>query len=105
SGTTITALLLVNIDSDDAFKGSFIMAVPAIIGAIVLDLFDLIFMENSISALVEEPTGIIVGIIFSAIFGFITMRSLLKIANNFDFSKIVLFLGIFILIYLVLISI
>jgi len=104
SGTTITALLLVNIDSEEAFKGSFILAVPAIMGAIVLDLFDLIFMENSVSALVEEPTGIIIGIIFSAVFGLITMKYLIKIANNFDFSKIVLFLGIFILIYLALIS-
>ena len=104
SGTTITALLLVNIDSEEAFKGSFILAVPAIMGAIVLDLFDLIFMENSVSALVEEPTGIIIGIIFSAVFGLITMKYLIKIANNFDFSKIVLFLGFFILIYLALIS-
>ena len=87
SGTTITALLLVNIDSEEAFKGSFILAVPAIMGAIVLDLFDLIFMENSVSALVEEPTGIIIGIIFSAVFGLITMKYLIKIANNFDYAK------------------
>jgi len=104
SGTTITALLFSRVNSDDSFRGSFFMSVPAVLGAIGLDLIDYI-RGSSESIIALNPVGIIVAIALAAIFGIITMKILLKFAQETDFSNIVLVLALLVFVYIFLVLI
>ncbi|MHA1764783.1 MAG: undecaprenyl-diphosphate phosphatase [Promethearchaeota archaeon] len=86
SGTTVTFLLLRGFKKEDAFRMSFIISLPAVIGAI---LFDLIF-ENTALELGFEYFGLM---IIVAVIGFFMMGGLLKFARKLSFDKICYILG------------
>lgn len=93
SGTTVSVLLLLKIKSEDAFFGSFLMSVPAVLGAIALDLLSFITHQNN--GFIElNFLYVSVSIIFAFIFGLISLKILLDVARKYDFSKIVLVIGI-----------
>jgi len=98
SGTTVTALLYADLDGDSAFRGSFFMSVPAVLGAIGLDVLDYIRGSSDIIVL-SQPIGILIAIAIAAILGIITMKALISFAKNVDFSNIVLVLAAIVLIY------
>lgn len=82
SGTTITACLLSELDRRFAVKYSFIMSIPAILGAAVLELKDV----------GSEPiTGMLVlccmiGGIIAAVVGYICMRTMLVVVRRKKFK-------------------
>lgn len=78
SGTSITACLLCGFDRKYAVKYSFIMSIPAIIGALIMEL-------TKIDG--EHITGsdvgcYLVGMIFAAIVGYIALRVTIKIVSG-----------------------
>lgn len=78
SGSTIAACTFCGFDRKFAVKYSFILSIPAILGAAVLELKD-------ISS--EAVTGSVVGtyaagMIAAAIVGYVAIRSMLKIVQN-----------------------
>ena len=81
SGTTITACLLCGFDRKYAVKYSFIMSMPAILGALILKLFKL--SESAASA----PTaGIILGMLLAAIVGYASLYIVNKLVLNKGFK-------------------
>ncbi len=82
SGTTITACLLSGFDKRFAVKYSFIMSIPAILGAAVLDIKD-IFSE-SISA--GEAVNYVAGMLAAAVVGFICIKFVLVLVRNRKFK-------------------
>jgi undecaprenyl-diphosphatase len=84
SGTTISFLLLRKIDEEDALKISFIISVPAVIGAI--------FFRGVPSELDFNAGAIIV--VITCLFGYLTMEALLRFARDVDFSKFCITFGI-----------
>ncbi|MCR5235422.1 MAG: undecaprenyl-diphosphate phosphatase [Lachnospiraceae bacterium] len=70
SGTTITACLLCGFDRKFAVKYSFIMSVPAILGALILELFKL---PGSDGAGVSAG-ACIVAMILAAVIGYFALR-------------------------------
>lgn len=82
SGMTITACLISGFDKRFAVKYSFIMSIPAILGAAVLDLKDL--FTESISA--GEAGCYVVGMLFSAAVGFICIKFVLALVRNRKFK-------------------
>ncbi|MCG7319288.1 undecaprenyl-diphosphate phosphatase [Brevibacillus laterosporus] len=78
SGLTIAGALLRGIDRNDAARFSFLLSLPAILGACVLQVKDL----------VEQPvlsSGIIpmlVGAMFAAITGYIAIRWMIKLISS-----------------------
>lgn len=74
SGSTISAGILVGIDKMKAAKFSFLLSIPAIIGAFLLELTKL-----DLSAVNAQIAPILTGMIASIIIGYISLKFLLKI--------------------------
>ena len=82
SGTTITACLLCGFDRKFAVKYSFILSIPAILGAAVLEIGD-----AAGEAVSGGQIGIYVaGMIAAAIVGYISIRSMLTIVKKRKFK-------------------
>lgn len=82
SGTTITACLLSGYQRNFAVKYSFIMSIPAILGALVLELTDL----QAISVTSTEIVYYIIGMIIAAVVGFICIKTMLVIVRKKKFT-------------------
>ena len=94
SGTTITVLLMCGIKQELALKLSFIMSVPAVLGAIVL--FD-------VRSVTSVSIGDAVIMILSAlILGYLTMSILLRFAKRVNFACFCISLGVLTLLMVLL---
>lgn len=78
SGTTITACLLSGFDRKFAVKYSFIMSIPAILGSVVLQLFDL--GNEQISS--TEWMYYLVGTLVAAVAGYICIKIMLYVVRQ-----------------------
>ena len=78
SGSTIAAATFCGLDRKFAVKYSFILSIPAIIGAAVLELSDI-----SAEAVTGKLAGTYAaGMIAAALVGYIAIRSMLKLVQN-----------------------
>jgi len=94
SGTTIAFLLLRRIRQEDALKISFIISVPAVLGAVFIDLIGNV-----------QNFNLFIGIsmlISSFIFGYATINVLLRFASIVKFSKFCISLGLIAIIITIL---
>lgn len=82
SGTTITACVASGFDRSFAVKYSFIMSIPAILGAAVLELKDI----GSVKVTAPEVASYIVGMLVAAIVGYICIKTLLVIVRKKKFT-------------------
>lgn len=82
SGTTITACLLCGYQRKFAVKYSFIMSIPAILGALVLELKDF----GEIAAAPAEIGYYIVGMLIAAVVGYICIKTMLVIVRRKKFT-------------------
>jgi len=90
SGLTVSVLLLRKFNSASALKLSFLMSLPMVLGGnIILNLNNMNFTFNSF-----------LGLVFSFIFGLLTISLLLKIAEKINFGYFVFFFGALIIIAL-----
>lgn len=81
SGTTITSGLLCGLRRDFAVKYSFIMSIPAIIGAALVEVPN---MHRDIAA--ASAVYYIVGIVVSAVVGFVCIKTMLVVVRNKKFK-------------------
>ena len=82
SGTTITACIISGFDRNFAVKYSFIMSIPAILGAAVLQLKDI----GSVEVTAPEVGSYIAGTAIAAIVGYICIKTLLVIVRKKKFT-------------------
>jgi undecaprenyl-diphosphatase len=78
SGATITAGLFQGFKREDAARFSFLMSIPIIAGAGLLKLPDILHATNH--------TPLIVGFISAAIFGFLSIKFLMKYISNRSYA-------------------
>jgi len=98
SGITITASRFLNFDRHDSTKVSFYLSIPALMGAGALSLKDVV-NEN-----VEFNFLLIISIILSFIFSYLTIKYFLIYTKNFSLKffviyRIILSIMIFLIIY------
>ncbi len=99
SGMTISGCLSRNMDRKNAAKFSFLLSIPAILGAMVLTLKDIITGEVALG----ETFGvlpIVCGCITAAISGYLAIRFMVKIIENKKlkwFAFYVFALGLFLI--------
>ena len=87
SGLTVSALLLRRFDGASALKLSFLMSMPMVLGGnLILNLKEFTFSLE-----------MFLGLIFSFVFGLLTIGLLLKIARKINFGWFVLIFGIVII--------
>ncbi len=89
SGTTIVAGLLCGLDRAYAAKYSFIMSIPAVLGALILEMFDL--GEETITA--SDVGCYIVGMLFAAVIGYFALRLLLNLVVSRYFKYFAYYCG------------
>lgn len=92
SGLTISGALFRNMDKDFAARFSFLLSIPAILGAAVFDMKDV--LEAGVENLDSASIG--AGFIFAAIFGYISIKymiGMLKKGKLRVFSYYVFILG------------
>lgn len=82
SGTTIAACLLTGCQRSFAVKYSFLMSIPAILGALVLELSDL----SKVTVAPAEIGYYIIGMIIAAVVGYICIRVMLVIVRKKKFT-------------------
>ncbi|MBE5929638.1 MAG: undecaprenyl-diphosphate phosphatase [Lachnospiraceae bacterium] len=82
SGTTITACLACGFKREFAVKYSFIMSIPAILGALVLELMD--FSPEMLSG--GDMVNYLAGTLVSAVVGYICIKTMLVVVRGKKFK-------------------
>jgi len=98
SGATISGALFCRLNRDFAARFSFLLSIPAILGAVVLQSKDLV--TDGLSETLNIP-AIVAGTITAAIVGFFAVKFMLKIIREkslFGFAAYTGFLGTLVLI-------
>ncbi|MCL2196025.1 MAG: undecaprenyl-diphosphate phosphatase [Treponema sp.] len=101
SGATISGALFCKLDRDFAARFSFLMSIPAILGAVVLQTKDLIQGSAAQSEISINAGAVITGTLFAAAVGFFAVKFMLKIIKEkslFGFAIYTGLLGILVLI-------
>lgn len=87
SGTTITACLASGFDRKFAVKYSFLMSIPAVLGAAILEIKDCFGAQGSELALSGGMiANYIVGMIVAAVIGYISIKTMLVIVRRKKFT-------------------
>jgi undecaprenyl-diphosphatase len=95
SGTTVTVLLMRRVRQDLSLTLSFMISVPAVIGAVILD--------HSYTAVPWKTSAIL--FLSTFITGYLTMDLLIKFAKRINFSKFCIVLGSFTIVAVAIFSI
>ena len=74
SGSTITGGMLRGLDRPDAARFSFLMSIPAMLGAGLIATLDLLEMPN----FAEQVPGLVAGFLAAAVVGYLSIRWLLS---------------------------
>jgi len=82
SGTTITACLLCGFDRRFAVKYSFIMSIPAILGALLLQMKDM----TTVTVETTEIISYIVGMVVATIVGLVSIKVMMAIVQSKKFK-------------------
>lgn len=82
SGTTITACLACGFKREFAVKYSFIMSIPAILGALVLELLD--FAPEMLSG--TDIVNYLAGTFVSAVVGYVCIKTMLVVVRGKKFK-------------------
>lgn len=90
SGFTIVAALWRKLDRETAAYFSFLLSTPAIVGAVILQSFDL--MEGGAETI--SLSALAVGIISSAIFGYIAVRWMIGYLKNHSLKPFAIYVWV-----------
>jgi len=82
SGTTITACLACGFTREFAVKYSFIMSIPAILGALVLELMD----ASAIVLSKADMVNYLVGTVIAGVVGYVCIKTMLVIVRGKKFK-------------------
>jgi undecaprenyl-diphosphatase len=86
SGVTVSALLLRGIKQEDALRLSFLMSIPAVVGALCLELL--------LQGFVLPEPEIIAGVFAALLAGYLTIDLLLKVATKLRFDVFCIVFGL-----------
>jgi undecaprenyl-diphosphatase len=95
SGATISGALSRRLDRDFAARFSFLLSIPAILGALVLQVKDLIKAGKTSAALTSiGPLPLVVGALSAGLVAFFSVRLALKIVREHTLRGFALYTGI-----------
>ena len=100
SGATISGALSRRLDRDFAARFSFLLSIPAILGALVLQLKDLLHSGDEAAGSIGAA-AIIAGTASAAVVGFIAVRLMLKIIREKSLFGFAVYTGVLGLLVLV----
>jgi len=74
SGSTITTGLLLEVEKEVALRFSFLLFIPAVIGATVLSVVE----SDGLFVAVVDPVSLLVGLVVTVLVGYLSLRLLLR---------------------------
>ena len=81
SGMTISSALALGIERKTAADFSFLLSIPAILAAVVMDGYKMIKTgENTLAAIGAAPIAL--GMLFAAVTGFFAVKAMIKLIQN-----------------------
>ncbi len=81
SGMTISSALALGVERKTAADFSFLLSIPAILAAVVLDVYKMVKTgENALAAIGTAP--LVLGMLFAAVAGFFAVKTMLKLIQN-----------------------
>ena len=94
SGSTIVAGTVSGAKPEDVAKFSFLMSIPIILGSVAVELKDVIFPEAGMTVAMggAEIVGMIFGVVFAAISGFIAVKMMLKVIRKANYKWFAVYL-------------
>jgi undecaprenyl-diphosphatase len=101
SGSTLAGALSRRIDRDFAARFSFLLSIPAILGALILQIKDLAEAPAGGAVSLISPAAVAAGTITAALVGFFSIRFMLKIIRErplYGFSAYTALMGVLVLI-------
>ena len=75
SGSTITTGLLLKVEKEVALRFSFLLFIPAVIGAAVLSVIG----SDGMLVAVVDPVSLLVGLVVTVVVGYVSLRLLLRV--------------------------
>lgn len=102
SGSTITAARLLGWDYQQAITFSFLLAIPTVLGGVVIELAQILLKKSSITTVNISITQYAIGFITSFFFGWASLLFLQKLATKHKFMYFVwycLFIGVASILY------
>ncbi|MCL2186700.1 MAG: undecaprenyl-diphosphate phosphatase [Treponema sp.] len=94
SGATISGALLRKLDRDFAARFSFLLSIPAILGALVLQTKDLVSGSAAANGESINIIAIIAGTVSAAIVGFFAVKFMLKIIREKSLFGFAIYTGV-----------
>lgn len=82
SGSTIVGGLFCRLDKKTAVRFSFLMSIPAILGALLLDIKDMMSVETALPGILP----VFVGMITAAVSGYLAIKFLLRLVEKSKLS-------------------
>ncbi len=94
SGSTIVAGTLTRAKPNDVAKFSFLMSIPVILGSALVEIKDVAFDHpETVTAMGwAGAVGILVGIVSSAVFGFLAIKLMLKVIGKANYKWFAVYL-------------
>ena len=73
---------------EDVAKFSFLMSIPIILGSVVMELKDVVFPQEGTSLSLGGPeiVGMIIGVVCAAVFGFLSVKWMLKVIGKANYK-------------------
>jgi undecaprenyl-diphosphatase len=102
SGATISGSLFCKLDRGFAARFSFLMSIPAILGAVVMQTKELVKHGSAAEGAHFGTTAIIVGTITSAVVGFFAVKFMLKIIKEKSLFGFAIYTGVLGVVVLIL---
>ena len=87
SGATISAGMMLGLNRDFAVRYSFLLSLPAIVGANILELKDALEAENFAETVVPLLPVYLVGVLVAAVVGYFAIRLVKSLADKGKFGK------------------
>ena len=94
SGATITSALSRKLDRDFAARFSFLLSIPAILGAVVLHTKDLVVGTGETSGESIGAAAVIAGTVTAAIVGYFAIKLMLKIVREKSLYGFAIYTGV-----------
>jgi undecaprenyl-diphosphatase len=91
SGLTLSGVLSRRLNRESAARFAFLLSIPAILGALVLQLRDIVFGDAAISTGLEP---LIAGTVTAAVVGFFSIKFMLRIVKNRSLRGFALYVAI-----------
>jgi undecaprenyl-diphosphatase len=86
SGVTVASLLLSDVRQDEALRLSFLMSVPVVFGATVVELF------QGVSGM--TPASVLIGVVSAFTVGYLTMSALVSVSRRLRFDVFCVLYGL-----------